>query len=284
VGHRGDGGGAGGEAFGSGHLCRCPGSRGGPSGLGTCKGAWARGADLPSCAPPGGSFGTPGPRKGGVGRGRVRRGGGWARGVEIFFPPVCCFVDSLQGTQDRPRVLGLGRPRGGVLAAGQIGISLRGRRGPLKASSSSRVARCRTLTLVKVEAAGYAGRWSGDEEGGNPNPGTPAAGYAAIDLGCRVRTVAAGYVGPRGGSCRVRTAGYASIYLGCRVRTVTAGYALPGTQRSTWAAGYAPVTAGYASYKVGEGIVRLPVPGLQEVFFPCRSGMITLLLLMNGFA
>jgi len=156
VGYLGDGGGAGGEAFESGHRQRCPGSRGGPSGLGICKDAWARGADLPSYAPPGGSFGTPGPRKGGPwGGGRVCRGGGGRApgGGGDFFFPLSRFDDLLQGTQDSPCDLGSAdRER----AAGPIGISLRGRRGPLKASSSISVARPRTLTLVGVVAAGYA--------------------------------------------------------------------------------------------------------------------------------
>ena len=65
--------GAGGEAFGSGHLQRCLGSRG----------------NLPSCAPRG-AFGAPRPPKGGVlGRdGRGRGGGGdWRRrgGGDFFF-------------------------------------------------------------------------------------------------------------------------------------------------------------------------------------------------------
>jgi len=83
----------GGRPLGLGICKRCLGSRGRPSGLGTCKGAWARGAVLPSCAPPGGSFGTPGPRKGGRGEGegvpRRRRAG--ARGAEIFFSPLVWF-------------------------------------------------------------------------------------------------------------------------------------------------------------------------------------------------
>ena len=71
---------AGGEAFGSGHLKRCLGSRG----------------DLPFCAPPG-AFGTPGLRKEVSLREAAAGGVGGAGGGEIFFPPVfvcsvCCRV------------------------------------------------------------------------------------------------------------------------------------------------------------------------------------------------
>jgi hypothetical protein len=146
------------------------GAQGGrPLGLGICKDAWARGAGLrvwapvkvpglegptsPPALPRGGPSGPQAPGRGGVGRGRVSRGGGRRGGGDFFFPAPCRFDDLLQGTQDSPCDLGSAdRER----AAGPIGISLRGRRGPLKASSSISVARPRTLTLVGVVAAGYA--------------------------------------------------------------------------------------------------------------------------------
>jgi len=158
------------------------------------KGAWARGAVLPSCAPPGGFFGTPGPRKGGRGEGErwnAAAVAGGCRGAEIFFPlsvslTIHCRVRTTHRTTcawptERGRD---GRGWRGRSESPREG----GGAGSFAASSSSGAVEYLTLTLMELEAAGYVRRWLGDEESGNPNPCAPAAGYAPALQGTQPST------------------------------------------------------------------------------------------------
>ena len=137
---------AGGEAFGSGHLKRCLGSR----------------VDLPSCAPPG-AFGTPGLRKEVSLREAAAGGVGGAGGGEIFFFPRVRMFGLLPGTH---RLLyGPVRSRPDRTGHDWVGRDLTLTMGRIRVFG-----RERRLSGRRVRTAGYAPRCRGAPRCVGPEP------------------------------------------------------------------------------------------------------------------